>query len=193
VVVVDDGSTDGTGQVISEFPEVRSARQPNAGQATALNHGVRLARGAFLAFNDADDVWTPGRLARQLHELAETPLLDVVYGHVEQFVDEAAPTSLAAGLTQDRLVLPSRLHTAMLIRREALERVGPFREDLRIGSVVEWADRAKGHLSERVLDDVVLRRRLHGGNIGITQKRAATDDYMAIVRAALERSRGRAG
>jgi hypothetical protein len=115
-----------------------------------------------------------------------------VYGHVEQFLDESAPESVAAGLTPDRRVQPSRLHTAMLIRREAFDRVGPFREDLRIGAVVEWAARAKDLISERVLDEIVLRRRLHGANIGLTQKQAATEDYFAIARAALERRRGKA-
>jgi glycosyltransferase involved in cell wall biosynthesis len=192
VVVIDDGSTDASAAVIAEFPGVRTARQANAGQATALNHGVRLARGALLAFNDSDDLWTPGRLAVQLHALLAAPEIDAVYGHVEQFLDEGVPASVAAGLTPERRVQPSRLHTAMLIRREAFDRVGPFREDLRIGSVVEWASRAKDLLTERVLDEIVLRRRLHGANIGLTQKRLATEGYLAIARAALERRREKA-
>jgi hypothetical protein len=80
----------------------------------------------------------------------------------------------------------------MLIRREAFDRVGPFREDLRIGSVLEWAGRAKGLLSERMLNEIVLRRRLHGANIGLVQRGSAREDYLAIARAALERRRGKA-
>ena len=66
VIVVDDGSTDGTAAVLQSMDGVRYVHQPNAGQPAALNHGIRLAGGALLAFNDADDVWTPDKLNRQM-------------------------------------------------------------------------------------------------------------------------------
>lgn len=191
LIVVDDGSTDATPKAIAEFPEVRVVRQDNAGQASALNRGVSLARGGLLAFNDADDIWTPGRLRLQLEALAATPDLDAVYGHVEQFLEPDAPPSVVAGLTPARRVQPSRLHTAMLVRRQAFDRVGPFPEEVRVVSVVEWSSRAKEILNERVLDEIVLRRRLHGSNIGLTRKQAATEDYLAMARAALAKRRGK--
>src|SRR5262245_39118970 len=82
VIVIDDGSTDGTGAVVARFPDVRCLRrEANGGQASALNWGVASARGAYLAFLDADDVWEPDKLARQLAAFAADPALDVVYGH----------------------------------------------------------------------------------------------------------------
>lgn len=189
LIVVDDGSTDATADAIAEFSGVRTVYQENAGQASALNHGIRLAKGDLFAFNDADDVWTPGRLALQLDALASDPDLEAVYGHVEQFLEDDAPPAVRAGLTPERRVMPSRLHSAMLVRREAYERIGPFRAEIGIGAVVEWAARAKETLSDRVLDEIVLRRRLHGANIGLTRKAAATEDYLAIVRAAIAKRR----
>lgn len=193
LIVVDDGSTDATAEAVAEFPGVRAVHQENAGQAAALNHGIRLAEGDLFAFNDADDVWTPGRLALQLEALAADPGLDAVYGHVEQFLEDDAPESVRVGLTPERRVMPSRLHSAMLVRREAFERMGPFRTEVPIGAVVDWAARAKDALSDRVLDEVVLRRRLHGANIGLTRKAAVAEDYMAIVRAAIAKRRGSNG
>ncbi|MEK9500340.1 glycosyltransferase [Gaopeijia maritima] len=189
LIVVDDGSTDATAEALAEFSAIRAVHQDNGGQASALNHGLRLAKGDLFAFNDADDVWTPGRLAIQLEALASDPGLEAVYGHVEQFLEDDAPAAVRAGLTPERRVMPSRLHSAMLVRREAFERLGPFRTEIGIGSVVEWAARAKDALSDRVLDEIVLRRRLHGANIGVTRKAAATEDYLAIVRAAIAKRR----
>ncbi len=70
VIVVDDGSTDGTERLMrSEFPGVRYFRQENQGVAAARNHGIREARGEWLAFLDSDDKWLPRKLERQLEAL----------------------------------------------------------------------------------------------------------------------------
>ena len=192
LIVIDDGSTDGTPKAIAAIAAVQYVRQENRGQPAALNHGVSLARGELLAFNDADDVWTEGRLLAQLAALAEETSLDAVFGRVEQFLEPDAPAAITAALTPARRILPSRLHTAMLVRRPAFDRVGAFREDLRIGSVVDWAHRAQqAGLQTRVLDSIVLRRRLHGGNTGYLQKSKASEDYLAVAKAALARRRGK--
>ncbi len=66
IIVVDDGSQDETAAIAATYPGVTCIRQPNAGQATARNAGIRAARGEFIAFLDADDVWLPGKLQAQL-------------------------------------------------------------------------------------------------------------------------------
>jgi len=66
VIVVDDGSTDGSGTIARSYPEVRYLRQENQGPAVARNAGIAAAQGEFLAFFDADDVMLPNKLSVQV-------------------------------------------------------------------------------------------------------------------------------
>ena len=74
VVVVDDGSTDDTGERVAEYGSaVRYVRQPNGGPGSARNEALRHARGRLVAFLDADDVWLPRKLERQVAYFAQYP------------------------------------------------------------------------------------------------------------------------
>src|SRR6185503_2024667 len=80
IVVVDDGSTDGTAAVAASFGDrVRYVRQENQGVAAARNRGVAEARGRLVAFLDADDTWEPEKTARQLAHLRAHPDYAAVY------------------------------------------------------------------------------------------------------------------
>jgi glycosyltransferase involved in cell wall biosynthesis len=74
VIVIDDGSTDGTGEMVTkEFPSVAYSYQSNRGQAAARNAGIEKARGEWIAFLDSDDEWLPGKLRAQLDDFAAHP------------------------------------------------------------------------------------------------------------------------
>lgn len=82
IIVVDDGSTDGTCQAIKDFGgHVQYIHQTNAGASAARNAGILAASGEWIAFLDADDEWLPHRLARQVQLLAEYPFLNWVTGN----------------------------------------------------------------------------------------------------------------
>jgi len=67
VIVIDDGSTDNTGEVIRDFKDrVRYIRQPRLGKSQARNHGIRVAQGELIAFLDSDDIWLPSKLESQV-------------------------------------------------------------------------------------------------------------------------------
>jgi len=83
-IVADDGSTDNTMEVLAPYlsdPRVRVVQQENAGQTVAKNHGLREARGEFMAFCDADDTWRPDKLSRQIPAF-DDPRVGVVFSDI---------------------------------------------------------------------------------------------------------------
>jgi len=186
VIVIDDGSTDNTIAVASRFP-VSCHSQPARGVSAARNAGWQSASGELLAWLDADDRWTPGRLERQLQALDE-PGVDVVYGHVRQFAGgEGSARDVWLGPP-----LPGRVPGSMLIRRELFAAVGGFDEGLRAGEFMDWLVRAQARgLREKMLEEVCLERRIHERNLG----RALPDrrDYLQVARRSLQQARRERG
>ncbi len=104
VIVVDDGSTDATAEVAEGYGEaVRLIRKENGGSASARNAGIRAARGRYVAFLDADDLWLPEKLERQMRLHAEQPDLAWSYTDAVFFDDE---TGEALWQTGRELALP---------------------------------------------------------------------------------------
>src|SRR5262249_17267514 len=86
IIVVDDGSTDGTAAVVAAYGKrVTSVWQANAGEMAARNRGLTRARGEFIAFLDADDLWHPEKLARQIARFQERPEIDLSFTRFQNF------------------------------------------------------------------------------------------------------------
>lgn len=191
VVVVDDGSTDLTATLADRLLAVRLVRRPHRGQAAARNAGVAQCHGELLAFLDADDLWTEGKLRCQLAALTEHPEADLALGYVASFVSPELDPSLRNRIACPEQPVPGYCAGAMLVRRSAFLRAGPFDETLAVGEFVDWYSRAKAAgLASLMAPDVVLRRRLHAANLS---RRNAEDrrTFVRIVKAHLDRRRQR--
>lgn len=194
VIVVDDGSTDGSAHVAKAFGEaVRYSRQPHSGTGAALNHGIVLARGGFLAFLDADDVWVKQKLEWQMAAFQANPDVALVFGHVQQFISPELAPEIARRFRCPPEALPGYVTGTMLARREAFAQVGTFGSKWRAGEFLDWYLRAT-ELGVRtvMLPNLVLRRRLHQANHGLV-KREAKSDLTRILKAALDRRRAAVG
>ena len=189
VIVVDDGSTDGTGEVAQRYPEVRYHRQDNAGNGAARNAAVERAEGALFAFLDADDRFLPTTLSTLLQAFDADPALDVAYAHVREFVSPDITPEQRTRLRPAVERVAGYLPTNMLMRREAFLAVGPFVTNLKVGTTVDWSARAaERDFRSVLLDDVLFERRLHATNNGIREQ-AHRSDYVRVVKAALDRRR----
>jgi len=193
LIVVDDGSTDETGDVARSFAQAKVIRQQNGGNGAARNRAVENASGELYAFLDADDRFTPGKLSLQKAALDADPGLDMVFGHVREFfspeLDEETRASLRPPAAEP---MPWTAPNLMLVRRESFERVGPFTTAVRVGVTVDWFARAQeAGLRHSILPEVVLERRLHTQNNGLRES-ASRSQYLEVIRQAMERRRAAA-
>ena len=166
VVIVDDGSTDRTGEIVRGFDlNLRYFRQPNRGPSAARNRGLELARGEIIAFQDADDLWPEGKLALQLPKLVSDPSLGIVSGRVQRI---RLAGSAGGEEIFDNFLEPCISYNlgAALFRRSVFDRVGPFDVAMRYSEDVDWLLRAREHgVKMLILKQVSLLYRLHGQNI----------------------------
>ena len=144
VIVVDDGSTDNTAQVLDPYKSsnVRYIFQRNSGSVGAVrNRGIREARGEFLAFLDADDLWLPEKLEQQIPVLLSNPKVGLVHSNFD-YLDEETGRMFA--ITRPRHKLVGRCYTrlffrntifasSVVLRRECLDDVGIFDEEIPSG------------------------------------------------------------
>jgi glycosyltransferase involved in cell wall biosynthesis len=193
LIVVDDGSTDRTGEIAASYGDpVRCIRQPNGGMAASRNRAIPEARGDYLAFLDADDRFPPDKLERQLAVFEAQPELDIVYGHVTEFLSPDLDEAARALLRAPEHDVPWPTPNLMLVRRESFLRVGLFSTDLKVGIGVDWHARANElGLRSVVPPIVVLERRLHAENNGI-RLRESKPQYLHVLKAALDRRRAEA-
>jgi glycosyltransferase involved in cell wall biosynthesis len=185
IVVVDDGSTDETAAVVASMAErITVVRQDNAGPGAATTAGLRRVSTPFVATLDADDLWLPGKIARQAARFAEDPGLAAVFTLARLFADGEAPDPDGSGAVR-RLWT----RTTLLFRTAAAREVGDL-VDLpgRLGEVIDWLARSRdlGH-RHAMVEEVLALRRIRPGSLSHGRDADRRRGYLVAVHAALER------
>ena len=145
VIIVNDGSTDNVIEWASQLtdPRVKLVSQENQGSAKARNTGLNHARGEYIAFLDADDLWDATKLAKQVEVLERNPEVGLVYTWVERINERGISFGkpftvnlegeIWAKLTEKNVIAPS----SAMIRRCCFEHIGCFDEKLK-SFVEDW-------------------------------------------------------
>jgi len=190
IVVVDDGSEDGSAEVAAGFGDaVRCVRRPHRGLSAARNTALAAARGGFIAHLDADDLLPPGSIAVRMAAFTADPALEIVVGHQREFFSPDLAEADRSRLALPASAKPGHVAGTSIVRAECFRRLGGFDEQLRAFADLDWFIRAQETGARlRLLPDVVMHRRVHGRNMTLTHKEAA-GDRMKVLKASLDRRR----
>ena len=185
IIVVDDGSTDSTPAILKSFKEqIVVLTQVNAGPGAARNRALRHAKGTYIAFLDADDLWVSGKLRLQIEYLERRLEVGVVYSkwllwHADaegrflspQLPPLKKPTSIVphdSGWIYTNLLFECRLLTStVVLRSSVMEQVGRFDEALRRGQDYDYWLRLSRVTQIHKVDHELALYRIHGDNIAV--------------------------
>jgi glycosyltransferase involved in cell wall biosynthesis len=198
LIVIDDGSTDGTKDVLRPFladPRVRYLCAGHQGQASSKNRGVELARAPLVAFLDADDLWLPAKLERQMELFSADPDLGVVYGR--RLLIDAQGCQLAyeqpelhRGAVLERLFQNNFIcFSSSVVRRDVFKEVGGFDTSLALAVDYDfWLRVATRYRFDYVNEPLVKYRTGHASLSRRTEERLFT--VLGIMQRFLNRQSG---
>jgi glycosyltransferase involved in cell wall biosynthesis len=193
LLIIDDGSTDNTPDVVHPFladPRVRYTRADRLGQPRAKNLGITLARGEFIAFLDADDAWEPEKLEKQLPLFHNRPEVGVVYCR-RRLMDEAGnlmprrqSPQPPRGRILDRMIVQNHVcFSSAMVRRIVFSHVGMFDPEWDLAIDYDLWLRVARHYEFDVVDEELVRYRTGHGNL--SKKQAdRVDTALSIMRRA---------
>lgn len=185
IIVIDDGSTDNTAEILRELIEtgkIQYVWQENQGESAARNQGLRLARGEYIAFLDSDDLWLPQKLEAQVSYLDAHPEIGLAQSCFSKF-DHATGKDLG---TRNSAWFSGRIYPeilmhwsdlmatdAILIRAEALERVGGFDENLRRAEDLDLWRRISRYYPFAAMSETLTKVRVHSDSVSANKTKAS--------------------
>jgi glycosyltransferase involved in cell wall biosynthesis len=191
VIVVNDGSTDETRIRLDAFGnQVRAIHQTNAGLSAARNRGIRESSGDLIAFLDADDLWHPQKLEKQVAIFTGAPKIGLVHTDANYLFDETGNVSPAPAAREayqgdcfKQLFLGNRMSvSSVVVRRSLLERCGLFDEAIRRPTTQDWdlwlrlsRETRFGYVAEEL-----VTCRMHDSNAGKNQLAMLEDSLYVI-------------
>ena len=199
IVVVDDGSTDGTETHLRERygDRIRYVWQTNAGVSAARNHGMSIAQGRYFALLDSDDEWLPEKTARQLEWMEAHPDFGMVLCDVERVDSDHRLIDVFRRrdtIPEDGWILrwiihnPALAPASALLRREVIADVGGFDTGLRTAEDIDFHLRVAQRWRIGVVEASLVRAMR--GHDGLSAESTTYDDYVRVVERAVENAKG---
>ncbi len=175
IIVVDDGSTDETAAEVAKFGDkVRYIKQDNAGVCAARNNGVENSTGEFIAFLDADDIWEPEKLEKQIAKFAEDEEIGLLHCGMREFdsdTGETIATHLEGGdgsVANDLLLWEKPVvnvsGSSIMVTRKAFYDAGGFDTEMKVGEDWDFCYRVARKYKVGFVPEVLMNYRSHGAS-----------------------------
>jgi glycosyltransferase involved in cell wall biosynthesis len=173
IIIIDDGSTDDTTDVVREFGErVKYVRQEKAGVCAARNRGVRESSGELIAFLDADDIWEPAKLEKQAAKFETDPTIGLVHCGMREFDSKTGETLRfileggEEGVAENLLLWEGPVIVGpggtVVVTREAFDAVGGFDERIKVGEDWDFCYRVARRFKVGFVPEALVNYRSHG-------------------------------
>lgn len=196
IILVDDGSDDGSGALIERIAAsapapIHCLHQQQRGPGAARNRGVAASTGEIIAFLDQDDLWAPSKLEQQVHLFQADPTLGIVLTHQTYFLDAgfARPAWVRPEVLEKATLAPTP--SALAVRRDAFAQIGGFNEEMLLWSDTDWFFRAQdAGVPLAYAPEVLIQHRIHTQN----QSRMATkfhQELLGLVQQSIRRKQTR--
>lgn len=200
IIVVDDGSTDGTGEILrARYGErIRYHWQPNAGVSAARNLGMSLAQGRYIALLDSDDLWLPEKTRLQVDYLDAHPHIGMVLCDVARVDAAGQPIDIFrrreviahdGWALAELLMNPALAPASAMFRREVYQDIGGFDTALRTAEDIDFHLRVARRWQIGVVEQVLVQAMR--GHDGLSAGSTTYDDYVRVVERAIADCAGR--
>jgi len=195
LIIVDDGSTDHTREVVCSFIEkeqlpIRYIFQNNGGEALARNTGIAAAKGDYLAFIDADDMWMPNKLEQEVSLLEESKGIGLVFTSYRACIGEKVTDEV---VSVDRQKLDGNLlsfeellkrsfiaPSAIVVRKEIMQQVGPFDSSFKMCTDYDMWLRISQITNIAYIDEPLMIYRIHPWQISTKDKKLNVEGEIRI-------------
>ena len=188
IIVVDDGSTDNTKEIVQQYKYIRYFYIDHKGISVARNTAIEKSRGEYIAFLDSDDYWLPNKLNTQIQYFNDNPDCKIVFTKYENFFeDEKLKTNKRAMHEKMMENFLKQYLPSSLIKKELFEKYGNFDENFSGVEDTEFLYRLlkRGVSVNHIIPFVFYVRRIHGRNVTLNYNKDTVKYITAILRKGL--------
>lgn len=192
IIIADGGSTDKTKDVVQQLNSgIKFITQKGLSPAETRNLGFNSSSGKYIAFLDADDLWHPEKLTRQMNCFAENPEIDLCITYAEMFWSEDLNNEKFFFKDHPRTKsIPGYATTTLLAKKNVFEITGKFNKDLWFTDATEWFIRAKGlGLKIHIIEEPLTYHRMHQSNLTKRKSEESREEFLALVKSVLDRKK----
>jgi glycosyltransferase involved in cell wall biosynthesis len=192
LILVDDGSTDNTREIIESFKstKIRCFSKPNSGVSDSRNYGAKYATGEYFAFIDADDIWKPAKMSESVDFIKNHPV-HLVHSYMEVIDASSKPTGeilqgkegwmLNSLLLWDGCNIPSP--SSILVSKDAYEKVGGFDTNFSTAADQDFFFRIANNYEIGMIKSPLGQYRVHGQNMHLNIQQMESDHISVYLKA----------